>query len=155
MKKLYLIALSVLAVSTIILASPGTHSVSTNAVTVLPARLVAYQAAWTNGTVAVIGDVFRYTDYQFYMAKVAGALPAAPTNTTSYAKVFSGARGFATVQNTGATDIWLAFGASAVLNSGVKLTAGTAISTDGYQGLISAISSATNGTVATTEVPKQ
>ncbi len=151
MKKLYLIALS-LFTATMALASPGAHSISTNAVTVLPARPISNAPVWSTNTVAAIGNVFLYTDYQNYMAKASGALPAAPDS--NYVKVFSGSRGFATVQNTGTTDIWVAFGTAAVLDSGLKLVPGAVVSVKDYQGLISTVSSAAGGTVATTEVPK-
>jgi len=135
-------------------ASPGSHTVTTNAQTVLPARPILAAPAWSTNAVAAIGSVYKTSDGAYYMAKVAGALPATPTPAASYPQVTSGHRAFATVQNTGATDIWVAFGAAAVSGAGLKLVPGAVVSVRDYQGLVSTVSSAAGGTVATTEVPK-
>ena len=152
MKSLLTAVLLLATIATSLLASPGSHTVTTNAQTVLPARPILAAPAWSTNTTAVIGDVYKTQDGTYYMALAAGALPAAPT--ASYQRLFPRDRAFATVQNTGATDIWVAFGAAAVSGAGLKLVPGAVVSVRDYQGLVSTVSSAAGGTVATTEVPK-
>jgi len=147
-----LTAVALLLTTLTLAAAPGAHTVSTNAVTVLPARPILAAPAWSTNAVAVIGSVYKTSDGAYYMAKVAGALPASPT--ADYPSVFSGSRGFLTVQNTGATDIFVAFGTAAVVDSGLKLAPGAVASVNNYQGLVSAVSSAAGGSAATTEVSK-
>jgi len=151
MKRIAAILLLPLFLAVAAQASPGAHTVSTNAVTVLPARPIMSATTWSTNATSVVGQVFKYSDGTYRMAKVAGALPASPT--TDYPQVFSGGRGFLTVQNTGATDIYVAFGEAAVSGAGLKLAAGAVASVNDYQGLVSVVSSAAGGSVTTTEVP--
>ncbi len=154
MKALLAIISLSLALTGLLHASPWAHTVSTNAQTVLPSRPIMAAPAWSTNTVAVIGDVFQYSDGAYHVALAEGALPATPSPAASYPRISKGPRGFATIQNTGSTDIWVAFGEAAVSGSGLKLVSGAVVSVKDYQGLVSVLSSAAGGTVATTEVPK-
>jgi len=146
---------SILLFSTLsLLAAAREHSFTVATPVLAPANLSAANTDWTYPVAA--GEIRQFTDGTRWMftAAVGG------TNTIAAARTLSGViqvsrnpRSFATIQNTGEVDVWIAFGGTVpTAGAGLKLVPGAFVSLKLYDGPVWALPASGTGVLSVTDI---
>jgi hypothetical protein len=135
-------------------ASAREHSFTILTPVLAPANLASANQSWVNPVAA--GEVRQYTDGTRWMfTEAAGGTNAiaAPRSLSTVVQVSRNPRSFATLQNTGAVDVWIAFGGSRpTAGAGLKLIPGAFVFLKRYDGIVWALPASGTGVLSITEL---